>query len=177
MKANIIMGTHKRSKSQVNRDRRKISSLYLQGVGQWEIGERLGISQPTVSRDLKVIQTEWRERNLEDIGELKRVELEKIDHLEQTYWDAWQRSIEDAETIRQEGEAGAAGGSNVKPKKIVRTAKGQIGDPRFLAGVQWCINKRADILGIDAPKKVENRLTMDVTKMSDEELKQLASGR
>jgi hypothetical protein len=30
---------------------------------------------------------------------------------------------------------------------------GQIGDPRFLAGVQWCINKRCEILGLDAPAK------------------------
>jgi hypothetical protein len=27
------------------------------------------------------------------------------------------------------------------------------GNPEFLKGVQWCINKRCEILGFDAPKK------------------------
>jgi hypothetical protein len=29
------------------------------------------------------------------------------------------------------------------------------GNPAFLAGVQWCINKRCEIFGFDAPKKNE----------------------
>ena len=30
-----------------------------------------------------------------------------------------------------------------------------VGDPRFLAGVQWCIDKRCKIMGLDAPQLVE----------------------
>ena len=39
------------------------------------------------------------------------------------------------------------------PDKVVKTAKGQAGDSRFLQGIQWCINKRSELLGLDAPEK------------------------
>jgi hypothetical protein len=37
-------------------------------------------------------------------------------------------------------------------RKIVKTC----GDPRFLAGVQWCIDRRAKMLGLDAPSRSLN---------------------
>jgi hypothetical protein len=37
-------------------------------------------------------------------------------------------------------------------RKIVKTC----GDPRFLNGVQWCIDRRAKLLGLDAPSKSLN---------------------
>lgn len=30
-----------------------------------------------------------------------------------------------------------------------------MGDPRYLAGVQWCIEIRCKLLGIEAPKRVD----------------------
>ena len=40
-------------------------------------------------------------------------------------------------------------------ESIEKTSMGQAGDPRFLAGVQWCIERRCKIIGIDAPTKSE----------------------
>ena len=36
-------------------------------------------------------------------------------------------------------------------EKSTRTEK-PVGDPRFLMGIQWCINKRCELMGLDAPK-------------------------
>ena len=127
----------RREPSQIARDRQRCADLYLQGWLQSDIADELGINQSTVSRDLKVLHAKWLASALVDFDEAKAKELAKVDRLEREYWRGWLRSREDAETLRQEGTKDAGIG------KIVKTEKGQTGDPRFLAGVQWCIDKLA----------------------------------
>jgi hypothetical protein len=97
-----------------------------------------------------------------DFNEAKARELAKIDKLEREYYAGWRRSCEDEETTRQatkgkvvkrkdeEGEL-----VSERPAEVTRTRKGQAGDPRFLAGVERCIERRCKILGIDAPTRHE----------------------
>ncbi len=139
-----------RDSAQIARDRQRCADLYLQGWLQSDIADELGINQSTVSRDLKALHAKWLASALVDFDEAKAKELAKVDRLEREYWRGWLRSCEDAETLRQEGSKGDGIG------KIVKTAKGQAGDPRFLAGVQWCIDKRCRILGIDAAIKMQH---------------------
>lgn len=142
--------------AEIERDRRNIARLYLQGETQASIAEQLGISQPTVSRDLKVIQGEWKEARIHDIDERKNIELAKIDNLELEYWEAWKRSCEDAEvmTVKKKGKI-VNGNEQTIPVEAQKRTEGQSGDPRYLAGVQWCINKRCELLGLDAPKSLD----------------------
>ena len=138
--------------AEIAKRRQLVADLYLSGMVQALIAERLGCSQPTVHRDLKALQKAWLESALIDIDEAKARELAKVDKLEREYWTAWERSCEDAETVRQKGAPGAEG---IKTESIEKTSKGQAGDPRFLAGVQWCIERRCKIIGIDAPQRQE----------------------
>lgn len=137
-----------RSKSQIARDRKKIANLYLKGTYQYDIADELKISQSTVSRDLKALQKDWQKSSLIDIDKKKAEELAKVDRLEIEYWEGWHESQKDAETVREE--------SSRQGKKKTVISKGQAGDPRFLAGIQSCINKRCELLGLDAPKKLEH---------------------
>jgi len=125
-----------------------MSDLYLQGWLQADIATELNLSESTVSRDLKALQGQWLKSALIDFDEAKSRELAKIDRLEREYWRGWKRSCEDAETITKDGTPAAV-------EKVKRTAKGQAGDPRFLAGVQWCIDRRCKVLGIDAAAKFD----------------------
>jgi hypothetical protein len=97
---------------------------------------------------------------INEIDERKRIELAKIDNLEMEYWNAWKRSCEKAttETTRLQGHPAITvdGGQPAAPKtdkleKISRV-EDQAGEPKFLAGVAWCINKRCEILGLDYQK-------------------------
>ena len=108
---------------------------------QVDIAEEVGISPPTVSRDISFLQAEWQRSSLVNIDAKKSEELAKVDRLEREYWRAWVRSCEDAETVRQEGKKEGV-------DKIIKTAKGQAGDPRFLQGVQWCWERK---IGIHRP--------------------------
>jgi len=166
------MGTGKRrSKSQKVRDRRRIADLYLKGWLQVDIAEEVGLSSPTVSRDLKALQAEWLKSSLMDFDEAKAREIAKIDRLEREYWTGWQRSLKDEETIKEEGSATAS-----KPSKVTKTRKGQAGDPRFLDGVLKCVDRRCKIIGVDAAVKVAVHGTFDPVewkRKADERLEQL----
>jgi hypothetical protein len=168
-------GTGKRrSAAQLARDRRKTADLYLQGWLQADIAGFLGISQSTVSNDLKALQAEWLRSALLDFDEAKAREIAKVDRLEREYWAAWERSCEDAETTKQRGAPGEEPGK-IKTASVERTVKGQAGDPRFLQGVQWCIDRRCKILGVDAAQRA-NMLNIDVSKLTDEQLERIADG-
>ena len=121
--------------------------MYLQGWLQVDIADELGLDQSTISRDLQHLHKEWQQSALIDFDEAKAQELAKVDRLEREYWVAWKHSQKDTETMRQEG---TKKGDSIEPEKLIKIAKGQVGDPRFLNGVQWCINKRCEILGLDA---------------------------
>lgn len=140
-----------RKPAEVARDRRNISKLYLRGKVQHEIAKELGISQATVSRDLKVIQEDWVKESAQALDQRKAIELAKVDALELEYWEAWKRSQQDAVSEVSEMSTDSGGQKIKKQKKV----DGQVGDPRYLAGVMQCIDRRCQILGIDAPKKID----------------------
>lgn len=171
-------GQKSRKTSEGERDRRNISRMYLRGMSQIEIAEELGLSQPTVSRDLKILQSEWREKRIYDIDEKKNIELAKIDNLELEYWQAWRRSLEDAETKMIEKQGVIKDGdkeNKIIGSRVKQTDKkeGQSGNPAFLRGVEWCINKRCEILGLNAGNK---NLNIDLSNLSTEQLERLAKG-
>lgn len=146
-----------RTKAQRIRDERRISQMYLHGDLQADIAASLSLSQSTVSRAITKLQAEWRASSLIDINEAKARELAKIDALELEYWQAWRRSQEDAESEITKLQ----GGSTDAPSKLEKQTRreGQSGNPAFLAGIQWCINKRCEILGVNAPIKTQQENT------------------
>lgn len=150
------MSSKKRSKAQAIDDRREIAAQYLRGKTQAEIAHYIStdpergytLTTQQICYDLKAIQKQWRESALRDFDEKRSEELAKVDELERTYWQAWLDSCTESETITQEGT-----GDGVQ--RIRKTRTQQNGDPRFLAGVQWCIERRCKLLGFDAPQKQE----------------------
>lgn len=143
----------RRSSGQLARDRRRIADLYLQGWIQVDIAAEVGMSQSTVSRDIKALHGAWLASALLDFNEAKARELAKIDRLEREYWDAWQRSKLDAET---ETVKGKGTGDTPEHKEKTMQRKGQTGDASFLKGVQWCIEQRCKILGVEAPTHLKH---------------------
>jgi len=130
--------------------RQRVAELYLTQHTQWEIARRLGINQSNVSRHLKALREEWQQSALMDFNARKAEELAKIDQLERDARRAWKRSkrtkeIETAHTkkSRRRGEE-----SEASLRK-----EPSAGDAKFLSVVQWCINKRCEILGLNAPKQ------------------------
>lgn len=145
-----------RKKMEITDRRVKVAERYLRGVYQADIAKELDVDQSTISRDLTALHKEWMQTALVDINERKAEELAKVDQLEREYWGAWERSKEDAEVETIE-KIGKSNGESVTPDRIKQNKRreGQSGNPAFLSGIQWCINKRCEILGLDAPKRQE----------------------
>jgi hypothetical protein len=150
------MAANKRTAVQREHDLRRIAELYLQGFTQAEIGQQLGVCRQQISYDLRVLQKRWREAALCDFDEKKAQELAKVDEVERAYWQAWHdsRRVRETTTTATEktgGEASVAGPQLPLRMKAAMRKEERDGNPEFLKGVQWCITKRCQILGLDAP--------------------------
>ena len=141
-------------KARIEGRRALVSELYLKGKTQAEIAEQLGVDQSTISRDLTALQKQWKDSAIRNLDEAKARELAKIDALERTYWDAWERSVGQTQikTIKAKGDPKGAPG---QAEQTIRT-EDLNGDPRYLAGVMSCIERRCRLLGIDAPETRRN---------------------
>lgn len=174
------MAAPKRTKKQREYDLEEISRLYLQGVSQLGIVDHIAkhrpytVTQAIISRDLKTVQDRWQASSIRSFDEARARELAKIDHLELTYWSQWEASMD---PIVKRKTAKKIGGELTEATQEVSLGTG---NPRFLQGVQWCIDRRCKLLGLDAPTK--NELTgrdggpIVLTELTDEQLKRLADG-
>ena len=141
-----------RTKTERERDRALLAKLYFQGWLQADIAEKIGVSRQQIGYDLGVLRKRWQASALIDFNAAKARELARVDNLEREYWETWERSKEQKEsTLTKRVDAGA------KRNEAQVRRESQIGDPRFLTGVQWCIERRCKILGVDAPTKVEHQ--------------------
>lgn len=154
--------------------------LYLKGWSYRKIiadiedkyGHTLSIA--SIGRYVANMVDEWRQHRVEKLDDLKTVELQRINRLEETYWDAWQRSMEGAtrtvekqkavpgKSVNQSGEVEDT--MNVAHAEKVRSTEDAYGDPRFLHGIQWCIGMRCKILGVEAPIEFKGSMTSEIKR-------------
>jgi hypothetical protein len=154
--------------------RSQVATLFLQGIRrQGELAQRLGVDRSTVSRDLKVLNARWKEAAVRDLDAAKGQELDRLHLLEQEYWAAWRRSQQAHETTTTEQ---TTGGDGDRTRAAIRKDE-QCGDPRFLQGVERCVAKRCEILGLNAPQKIapttpdgERPYELVVKGMTDDDL-------
>ncbi len=173
----------KRTRIQREYDLKEISDLYLKGWIQADIRSHLAqtrdyeISQQTISNDIKALQKRWLESSLVSFDEAKAQEIEKINHLEMTYWAAYENSKDP--TVRRKTVKKVDGAVTEGTQEVIADT----GDPRFLQGVLNCIDRRIKLLGLDAPTKREVSgpggapiATVDMSSLSEDQLKRLAAG-
>lgn len=168
----------KRTVGQREFDLTVIADLYMKGWTQTAIAEYISESEAhpyTLTRyqiraDLQELRRRWIASALVDLDARRAEELAKIDRLEAEYWKAWLESVNDYEEERIK--------ENAEGQEITTTVRASSGDPRFLQGIQWCINRRIQIFGLDAPKKQDVRVAqvnfdLDLENMSVDELRDL----
>ncbi|MAD79247.1 MAG: hypothetical protein CMJ50_00170 [Planctomycetaceae bacterium] len=140
------MPVSRAKKVEVARRRETVADFYVQGWTQSAIAQRLGLTQPTICSDLKIIQGQWRESAIRDFDLLRERELRKLDRLEREAWAAWERS--------QEPSQQAVISTNGDDQRTQETTKDQTGDARYLDVVSKCITSRRALLGLDAPTRI-----------------------
>ena len=157
------MAKRKRTDFQREADLPKMALLYRDGHTQRAIAQQFGLSQGQICQDLAEIKRRWKAESLEFFTSKVEEELSKIDNLEITYWNQFDKSRQDEICIAVETKTvalkGDDGGDSVdlpaiETKRTVKTTK-RVGDRGFLAGIEWCIERRCKLLGLDAPAKSE----------------------
>lgn len=164
-------GYNKRSEEQRIYDVRFCADLFLRGYSYREIADALNrdlsargvgytISFQMVYYDLQQCLIEWKRDRLETIDEYVTQELRKLDKVEVELWEAWERS--------KTGKLREKNRQNAKPRKVLEdgdnpeyygyeetTTETSAGNPRFLDLLLNVQQRRAKMLGFDAPIKVE----------------------
>lgn len=141
-----------RTEKQKENDRTIIAEMTLKGKNQYQIAEVVGISREQVSRDMKKVRRDWAEKRDQDTTKHIAKELAKLDLVIEKAWDEFDASKVKKETTFKEmnDPNDSSKGSKVYIKKET-----QNGNPAYLVTIQNCIKKRAELLGLDAPKRTE----------------------
>jgi hypothetical protein len=169
------MAKGRRTTPQREHDLIVLAEMYLHGARQVDIAEALDLTQQTVSNDFQTLVKRWRESSLIDINQAKAVELSRIDELMRTYWQAWDQSKEEQQSTTTKRVSDQ--GTGDRAEATVRKTK-RLGNPAYLRGVQWCIERRCKILGIDAPDNLNltGGVATEVTILYRDELKRRHQG-
>ena len=69
-------------RTEIENRRRMVAQLYLRKVTQEEIAQKLGISQPTVSRDIYYLSQRWQQEALGDMDGRRGRELAELEEME-----------------------------------------------------------------------------------------------
>lgn len=132
---------------------RKVARYHLRGRSYRWIGQKLRVSSTQVFRDLKAVHERWIEDAKASLDEVKRLEVAKIQELEETYWRAWERSV--GVHTKKTVDVNEGGEEDAGSTKTSTTTEELVGDPRFLAGVERCRERIAKLFGLDAPAKID----------------------
>lgn len=136
---------NKRTPDQAEKDREKIAALYLQGWSQIDIAKQLGVTQPQISYDLKIIRKAWIKTQQEAYDQKIATEVEKYNKIERELWEAWENSKKEETTTF--AEKGMTPKGEVDKKTIRK--KTSYGIPAYLLGIQDCIDKRVRLQHLD----------------------------
>ena len=180
------MALKKRNKLERERDREMIGRSYLRGKTQQEITDQLNqayyqdnpLSRQQINYDIHVLIDRWKEESTSLIDQKKAIELAKVHDLETMYRDAWERSLQDAEstTLERNGVITNEDGEIIAAKvKQTKKREGQSGNPAYLQGIMNCIARRCEILGLNAPTSSRN-VNVDLSTLTNEQLQRLAAG-
>lgn len=137
--------------------RARVAQLYSQHARYQEIADVLDISLGCVHNDVRAIRTRWVERSLDDYDALVAEEMAKLDIIER---ELLPRALR--------------GGR----RETVRNADGtetSVTTPNLGAVEQQLslMKRRADLLGLDAPKRMQVRSDVTFHSALDEEIEGL----
>ena len=146
---------YRRTPEQRENDLVFCTDLFLRGYSYRQISDLLNkrnakmgldyaiVPPMRVYKDLKQLLINWKREHEENIDLYITKELSKLDKMETELWDAWERSKKRiVSKIRQSG---------LKTERSETFA----GNPRYLDLVLSVQQRRAKLLGLDAPVKVD----------------------
>jgi len=161
-----------RSKEQREMDLVLCSDMFIKGYSYREIKARLdvdlqrrgltySISVTTIYKDLQQCLVDWKKERFDNIDKYVDKELKTLDKLEAEAWQAWERSTLTKEKKKERKNSDRPKNGQAEERNADYygynevTTESLSGDPRFLDMILKCQQRRAKLLGYDAPLKVD----------------------
>lgn len=155
----------KRTVEQREADKRFCADLFVKGYGYRVIADRLNeynhengleytITYKTVFMDIQQVLADWKKERFTDIDNYMQLELRKLDKIEVELWQAWENSKGSKRKTKIKGGAinnNIASGGELAERTLETTD----GDPRYLDLLLKVQERRAKLLGYNAPVKVD----------------------
>src|SRR6516225_3085276 len=135
-------GRNPQERLRILQRRRRVASLYLRGLSQWEIGRQLGVTQQCIAKDIQALEKEWLAAAVVDLDAAKAKELARIDRLERVAWRAWQRSCQRKERASTRMEKKLHEDAQQAKTVTSKATELRDGNPEYLKRVEWCITMR-----------------------------------
>ncbi len=154
----------KRTKKQREEDLMAISEMIGQQKKYREIlavinadrspAHAIGYSQ--LRYDIRELEDRYKKKHIRPITLARARELEELEVLECEARAAWERSKEASKSVKREtAEVMVDGVKKQVPIKVVQETEQRDGDPSFLLVIMRIKERRAKLLGLDAPEKQE----------------------
>lgn len=143
--------------------REAVWELRCMGYTQTYIGDTLGVTQATISRDLKWCFKTHTDTLMNDVGRVQAEQLGVLEYVRQEALEAWRLSKEEAMEVARKslqaqsgtGQGGTAQtGTVVKPLEQTTKVKSQTGHVPYLAEARAAMSDIRKIVGADRPKKI-----------------------
>lgn len=174
----------KRTKEQIEADRKFCSNLFLRGHTYRDMAERLKqhhneiggihyeISFVMIQKDMQALLIQWKRDSLQTVDEYLQRELNKLDKIEEEAWMAWEKSktgkiraktrnlktaakkyVDDTDKLDENGEL-------MEPRPIYEgfdeeATETSAGNPKFFDVILSSMQRRAKLMGLDAPEKMD----------------------
>ena len=155
----------KRTVEQREADKRFCADLFVKGYTYRDIAKKLNehnlenglsyeVTYKTVFMDINQVLIEWKKERFDEIDKYIQLELKKLDKMEVELWDAWDKSKSGKRKTKIVGgeiKNGAISGGSLDNRQLEDTN----GDPRYLDLLLKVQERRAKLLGYNAPVKVD----------------------
>lgn len=155
----------KRTVEQREADKRFCAELFVKGYAYRVIADRLNeynhengleysVTYKTVFMDIQQVLAEWKKERFKDIDNYMQLELKKLDKMEVELWQAWENSKGSKRKTKIKNGTinnGIATGGELAERTLETTD----GDPRYLDLLLKVQERRAKLLGYNAPVKVD----------------------
>lgn len=152
----------KRTKEQIEFDRAFCADLFLRGYPYREIAKRLNedlakrkmeyrLTESMVYYDIQQLLIAWKRDQLESIDQYVTAELQKLDKMEVEAWNAWELSKQKKTKNKTKKAGNGLMGRQIMTEKATETTSG---NPRYLDLLLNIQQRRAKMLGFDAPIKI-----------------------
>lgn len=172
----------KRSRIEREKYLAELARLDLRGYSQEDIARKLGVSQPQVCYDLKVLTKKHTASQTADTKLKIDRKIRQYKEMEREAWEAWERSKNDIVEVSRVRTIGDGDEGTVREETKV---KGRLPDPAYLRIIAECYRSTCELESLFPPKgaivgvpiidwdKLSERMPNSVPDELEDKLRQL----